>query len=150
MNFHSILHRELLLCSKRKSTYYLRSLIAAGAGMAALVIIELTVEGAVAPAYAGRTLLWTLAAMGMALALFEGILLTIDSISRERREGTLGLLFLSNLNAYDIVVGQAFGAGLRTLFAVLAASRAPALSFVFGGVTRALLHAEGPSLFLSH
>src|SRR6185436_6799829 len=135
MNFHSILYRELLICSKRATTYYARSIIAAIAGFAAIVLVKLTVQGMVAPSETGRMLLLTLAALGMLLVLVEGILMTIDSISRERREGTLGLLFLSNLTGYDIVLGKAGGTGLRTLFALVAASPAPALTFLFGGVT---------------
>jgi hypothetical protein len=135
VNFHSILYRELLVCSKRATTYYARSIIAGIAGVVAVALVSLTVRGVVAPGQTGRYLLFTLAALGMALALIEGVLLTIDSISRERREGTLGLLFLSNLSGYDIVIGKAGGAGLRTLFALIAASPAPALTFLFGGVT---------------
>src|SRR5207253_10150791 len=53
MNFHTIIHRELLIGSKRSSTFYLRSLIAACGGIAAVVIIKLVVKGAIDPDEAG-------------------------------------------------------------------------------------------------
>ena len=47
---------------------------------------------------------------------------TADSISRERREGPLGLLFLTNLNSAEIVAGKVFSNGL-------------ALAVLIGGIT---------------
>src|SRR5437763_1392894 len=42
-------------------------------------------------------------------------LLTADCISRERREGTLGLLFLTRLRATDIVFAKTLAQALRAL-----------------------------------
>jgi ABC-type transport system involved in multi-copper enzyme maturation permease subunit len=70
-------------------------------------------------------------------------LLTADCVSRERREGTLGLLFLTPLRAGDIVVAKGLAQGLRAIslwFAVLPVLTIP---FLMGGVSwsQALLSA---------
>ena len=48
-------------------------------------------------------------------ALLVGVRLTSDCLSAEKREGTLGLLFLTNLKARDIVIAKVFSHGLRSL-----------------------------------
>jgi len=135
MNFHTILYRELSMAARRPSTYFVRVIMASIAGVISLVVTVATVRGFIAPEETGRTLLAALAVVGLIWVLFEGLLLTVDSISSERREGTLGLLFLSNLTGRDIVAGKMGAAGTRTLFALMASSTAPALTFIFGGVT---------------
>jgi ABC-type transport system involved in multi-copper enzyme maturation permease subunit len=62
-------------------------------------------------------------------------LLVADCISREKREGTLGLLFLTPLTAGSIVAGKSLTQGLRAL--TIFWSVLPVLSFPFllGGIT---------------
>jgi len=72
--------------------------------------------------------------------LFWGIwllvpLLTADCLSRERREGTLGLLFLTRLRAGDIVIAKGFVHGLRALALLLAVAPVLSVAFVMGGVS---------------
>jgi ABC-type transport system involved in multi-copper enzyme maturation permease subunit len=71
------------------------------------------------------------------LCLLSGIFLTADSISSERREGTLGLLFLSELKGYDIVLGKFVALGVNAFYGLLALMPAAALSLLLGGVTGA-------------
>lgn len=161
MNFHTIVQRELLIASKRRATFYFRAGVAATAIVVTLGLAQATVRGIIPATMTGRNLLWALGYLGLACALFEGISQTIDAISRERREGTLGLLFLSNFGAHDIVAGKAAAAGLRAFYALLAAAPAPAMTFLFGGVTlgdyarmlaalaNALFFSLGLGLFLS-
>jgi len=47
-------------------------------------------------------------------------LLIVDSISRERREGTLGLLCLTEVTALDVLLGKFGGAGISCVCALLA------------------------------
>jgi hypothetical protein len=135
MNFHTILHRELLIASKRRSTFYSRSAVAFVAISITVGIAHATLRGLVPVTMTGRNLLWTLGFLSMAFAAFEGFSQALDCISRERREGTLGLLFLSNLRAHDVIVGKTAAAGLRAFYALIAAAPAPAITFLFGGVT---------------
>ena len=74
------------------------------------------------------------------LALFISICLIVpfsaaDCISIERREGTLGLLFLTPLRARDIVMAKAFAHGFRTLGLLIAVVPVFAVSFLMGGVS---------------
>ena len=52
--------------------------------------------------------------MGMIYACGAGVFLTADCLSEEKREGTLGLLFLTDLRGHDVALGK-----------LLATSRAP-------------------------
>src|SRR5262245_54135925 len=61
-------------------------------------------------------------------------LMTGDCISRERREGTLGLLFLTPLRAWDVVLAKGLAHALRGGTVVLAAVPVLTLPFVLGGV----------------
>lgn len=62
-------------------------------------------------------------------------LLTADAISREKREGTLGLLFLTPLNAWDVVGGKGLILGFRALGLLMAGMPVLILPFVMGGVS---------------
>jgi ABC-type transport system involved in multi-copper enzyme maturation permease subunit len=61
--------------------------------------------------------------------------LTADCIARERREGTLGLLFLTPLTASGVVVGKILAQILRVLTVWLAVVPVLAIAFLFGGIT---------------
>ncbi len=58
-----------------------------------------------------------------------------DCISRERREGTLGLLFLTPLKPRDIVVAKGFAHGFRAMTLLLAVLPAMTIPFLMGGVS---------------
>jgi len=58
-----------------------------------------------------------------------------DCLSRERREGTLGLLFLTPLSARDIVVAKGLTHGLRGLTLLIAVLPVLTLPFLIGGVS---------------
>lgn len=61
-------------------------------------------------------------------------MLTADSLSRERREGTLGFLFLTDLQGY-VVAGKLAGLALIPLHGLLATFPIAALTLCLGGVT---------------
>lgn len=62
-------------------------------------------------------------------------LLSADCISRERREGTLGLLFLTPLKSREIVLAKGMVHGVRALTLWLATLPILTIPFVLGGVT---------------
>jgi hypothetical protein len=68
------------------------------------------------------------------LALLAGAFLASDGLSEERREGTLRLLFLTNLKASDIVVGKFSGAWLSAGYVLLTLLPVTALPLLLGGV----------------
>src|SRR5207247_6617314 len=71
--------------------------------------------------------------------LFIGARLTADSLSAEKREGTLGLLFLTDLKGYDVVLGKLAATSVNSVYALLAIVPVMALPVQMGGVTAAEL-----------
>jgi ABC-type Na+ efflux pump permease subunit len=61
--------------------------------------------------------------------------LTADCIARERREGTLGLLFMTPLTASGIVLGKILAQTLRVLTLWLAVLPVLTIPFLYGGIT---------------
>ena len=72
---------------------------------------------------------------GVLYCLFCGVRLTADCLSEEKREGTLGLLFLTDLKGYDVVLGKLAATSLNSFYGVLAVVPMLALPLLLGGVT---------------
>ena len=51
-------------------------------------------------------LFWGLTGSAVFYCLLSGVWFTADCLSEEKREGTLGLLFLTDLKGYDVVFGK--------------------------------------------
>ncbi|MGE4181274.1 MAG: ABC transporter permease subunit [Limisphaerales bacterium] len=64
-----------------------------------------------------------------------GPLLTADSLSRERREGTLGLLFLTPLRPRDIVLAKLIAHGLRGVLVLVGSIPVLLLPLLLGGLS---------------
>jgi hypothetical protein len=62
-------------------------------------------------------------------------LLTADTISGERREGTLGLLLLTRVRHFDVLLGKFASSGLACLLALVAFLPVLVLPLLTGGVT---------------
>ena len=69
--------------------------------------------------------------------LSSGLFLTADCLSEEKREGTLGFLFLTDLRGYDVVLGKLLSTSLRGVLALLAILPVLAIPLLMGGVTGA-------------
>src|SRR5687768_12538575 len=113
-----IANRELRAESRKSYTYFLRM---AGAAIGLLTVFSVALHASHAPAFTGALVFSRLNAHLFVAIWILVPLLTADSISRERREGTLGLLFLTPLRASGIVFGKVFAQGIRafTLFAAI-------------------------------
>ena len=83
----------------------------------------------------GGNVFQTLSVVTLLLCLLEGIRKTAESISIEKRDGTLGLLFLSTLTGFDIVLGKLSAAAVRSLSTLLAFVPILAVSILLGGTT---------------
>ena len=68
------------------------------------------------------------------VCLFAGVHLTSDSIAKEKREGTLGLLFLTHLTSFQIVIGKLIAHGLMGFYSVLIVVPLLSLIMIVGGV----------------
>lgn len=134
MTFLPIVLRELQVAARRRSTFQLRFLSATGATLlGGMFLLNSTLPGALAATGRGLFVALTVALLGM--ALISGVVLTADCLSRERREGTLGFLFLTDLTGWDVVAGKLVALALVPFQAVLAVFPVVALSVFLGGVT---------------
>jgi ABC-type transport system involved in cytochrome c biogenesis permease component len=59
---------------------------------------------------------------------------TADCLSVEKREGTLGLLFLTDLKGYDVVLGKLMASSLASFYGLLAVFPVVAILMTMGGV----------------
>jgi ABC-type transport system involved in cytochrome c biogenesis permease component len=127
-----IVQRELLLGSRRPATYWTRFCTAAlvGGVLFALALSTHEPPARVAPVIFGFTTTLT-----FIYALFAGVRYTADALSQERREGTLGLLFLTDLRGYDIVLGKLAITSLNALFGLLAVIPLLYVPVLMGGVS---------------
>jgi ABC-type transport system involved in multi-copper enzyme maturation permease subunit len=84
---------------------------------------------------AGNPSFGLFAAYVFGLCLLAGAFLTADSMTEEKREGTLGLLFLTDLKGYDVVLGKFIALSLNAFYGLLALLPMAALPLLLGGVT---------------
>src|SRR5438874_387779 len=139
-----VIDRELRSRARQGATYWARY----GAGGVAIIFalhFTSTVNNRPGVVGAGSATFVSLSWVGL-LAAGAAFIATADSISAERREGTLGLLFLTRLRAYEIVFSKLAAAGLTALFSMLGALPAMALAVLWGGVTGGQIARTGISL----
>jgi MFS family permease len=140
-----LVERELRVGARRPLFYWLRGLLALAAGFQGYELLDrfvlapppasaLMLMAAPGPTITGATLL-----RQMSWLLFLGTLLmglvSADSINRERREGTLGLLLLTDLTPAEIVWGKMLSCGLTSFLVLLGALPALMFPVLAGGVT---------------
>jgi ABC-type transport system involved in multi-copper enzyme maturation permease subunit len=134
MNCWPIVVRELRAESRRRVNYLLR--LVAGTTVTFLSAVPILALGTSAKA-TGNSLF-----AEINWAVFVGLwllvpFLTADSLSKEKREGTLGLLLLTPMTAIDVVIGKCLVHALRALSALLAVFPVMAIALLFGGISGA-------------
>src|SRR5882672_3391259 len=104
MTFLPIVARELRVASRRRATYWVRS----GAALTLIVlgVWFFLVMRHEPPHEVGLVSFRILAGASVLYCLLSGVRATADCLSQEKREGTLGLLFLTDLKGYDVVFGK--------------------------------------------
>jgi ABC-type transport system involved in multi-copper enzyme maturation permease subunit len=132
MTFLPIVERELRVRARLKATFRTRI----GAALTACLIIGFFLVGSrVSPAGIGKTVFWFVSVLAFVWCLFEGPRNTADALSEEKREGTLGLLFLTDLKGYDVVLGKLLATSLHSFYGVLAIVPPLSIPLLLGGVT---------------
>src|SRR3989442_2950423 len=130
-----IVERELRVAARRPGTYWLR-VTAAFVAIAVFGWLLLTLLRDDVPSAAhGRYLFRALFGLAFVYCLFIGAWLTADCLSEEKREGTLGLLFLTDLKGYDVVFGKLAATSVNSIYALLAILPVISLPVQLGGVT---------------
>lgn len=132
MTILPIVERELRVASRRPFT--MRVLVA-GVAMIVGVFVFLSNLGA-SQAALGKYIFTGIAVVAMLDCLFAGRAFTADCLSEEKREGTLGLLFLTDLKGYDVVLGKLAATSLNGFYNLLAVLPVLAMPLLLGGVSR--------------
>jgi len=134
MNFLPIAIRELQVTARRAMTYYWRSLCALNAAAITLGFLLVGFNGGLTASTVGGMTFQLLSGFGYWMAAGAAVIITADCISEERREGTLGFLFLTDLNGYDIVLGKLARISV-TVYCMVAAFPALGFTMLLGGVS---------------
>jgi hypothetical protein len=133
MRFLPIVDRELREGSRRGGTYWLRVRVAFQAlviGSAGFVVNFFQPQLKL-----GAVLFWGLSGVCLLFCLLAGRRSTADCLSQEKREGTLGLLFLTDLKGYDVVLGKLAATSIAGFYALVAVFPVLAIPLLTGGVT---------------
>jgi ABC-type transport system involved in multi-copper enzyme maturation permease subunit len=134
MTLLPVAHRELLTTARRPSTHRVR--IGSAALAAAVGVIAMLFIGASGAGKQSGQFLFNLLWFGvLGFSTLAGVFLTADALSEERRDGTLPLLFLTDLNGFEIVAGKFIGGALNAAYGVAAVFPVMATAWFLGGIT---------------
>ncbi len=134
MTFLPVVERELRVGARKASTYWTRvsySLLAMV--LSAVFYLYMQQVPFISPARVGTGLFHTLGWLCYLFALLLGIRLTANSITDEKQEGTLGLLFLTDLKGYDVALGKLAACSLTSGYALLGVVPILAIAILLGG-----------------
>lgn len=124
-----ILHRELLVASRKPTIQWVRLV----PGICAFVVVLLLIG--FPGTEPGLFLFQFLSTFLFGYALLSGLIFTADCISSERRAGTLPILQITGLRPLDIVLGKLAANSLHALFGLVGVIPALTLPLLLGGVT---------------
>src|SRR2546427_9347666 len=134
MTFLPIVDRELRVRARQKSTHRTRLIGAVlASGLVALMLLA-SAFGRGVGRFGGFVFV-ALAWLAFLYALLEGARNTADCLSEEKRAGTLGLLFLTDLKGYDVVLGKLIARSLHTFYGALAVVPMLGVPLLMCGVT---------------
>lgn len=134
MKVFPVVERELRAASRRTGTYWVR-FWAAGIAIVLTAWILLVTHDVSNTSTLGRTIFVTLSIFAFIYCLFAGVRNTSDCISEEKREGTLGLLFLTDLKPFEVLFGKLAATSLNSLYGLVSMFPVLALPLLLGGTT---------------
>src|SRR4051812_42018124 len=133
MTFLPIVSRELRAAARRRGTYRVRM---------AVVLAAIVTGGCIffanllaPPQKVGEYVFYGLSILSLLYCLASGRWLTADCLTEEKREGTLGLLFLTDLKGYDVVLGKLVATSLGGFYGLIAVFPVMAIPLIMGGIT---------------
>lgn len=135
MTFLPVLERELRVAARKRSTFWFRVVAAIIAVIIGAMMLAFCKAGGSSMVTVGATLFSGLGWMALFAALFCGLFFTADCLSEEKREGTIGLLFLTDLRGHDVVGAKLLSQSLRSFYGLLAIFPVLAMIMLMGGVT---------------
>lgn len=131
MVFLPLAWREAKVAARKRRHYLVRVLVAA----AFMLAIPLRFDAARSSG-TGEPIFQTMSWLAFLYCLLAGILRTCDTLAEEKREGTLGLLLLTDLRPTSVLVGKMLSASAGAFFGLLAILPILAFPLLMGGVTK--------------
>src|SRR5687768_6017918 len=132
MSFLPVVERELRVTARAPRLYWGR-MAAAAIAVAIIAWFWLASTGG-GSAQRAKLIFGTLSTFSFGYCLILGLFLTADCISEEKREGTLGLLFLTNLKGYDVAFGKLAANSFRALYSLIAIFPVLTIPLLLGGL----------------
>jgi len=133
VNPFPIVGRELLVASRRRETQLIRFVTALTA-ILVLAFIFIVMRDNAPPHQFSQTIFRVIAGFAFFFCSLAGVRLTADTLSEEKRNGTLGLLFLTNLRGLDVVLGKMSACSLQAVFGLMAVVPVMMVPLLMGGV----------------
>jgi len=129
-----VVERELRVAARRRSTYRTR-LVAVVAMLVGFGIVEIEfLSRTPSAAEQGRMLFQVFSWLAFGFAALAGLIGTADCMSSEKREGTLGLLFLTDLKGYDVICGKLAANSVSVIYGLVASVPVLSVPILMGGV----------------
>src|SRR5688500_17834606 len=122
--------REVREASRQSRTYAWRWVTAA----VTLAIMAFIVWVSRRSMRQGHDLFIAISVVAYIYCLLAGAVRTADTLSAEKRENTLGLLFLTDLKGWDIILGKLLSSSVNCVFGLLALVPMLAIPMMMGGV----------------
>lgn len=134
MTFLPIVDRELRVAARRRSTFWVRAAFALGAIVIGGLVYLANLDSS--PRAFADNFFGVLVFLAILYCLLAGVRLTADCLSEEKREGTLGLLFLTDLKGYDVVFGKLAACSLNGFYGLLAIFPILGVPLLVGGISQ--------------
>lgn len=122
------------MAARRKNTFRLRT-AAAFLGLGVFAWIFLVSQEHLTAPQISQSIFLTLAGFSFLFCLAAGTRITADCLSEEKREGTLGLLFLTDLRGFDVVFGKLAATSMNSVYGLLSLLPILAIPLMLGGVS---------------
>ena len=124
----------MLVASRRRETQIIRFVTALTAIVVlAWMFIVMRMDNA-PPHQFSQIIFGVIAGFAFFFCNLAGVRLTADTLSEEKRNGTLGLLFLTNLRGLDVVLGKMSACSLQAVFGLMAVAPVMMVPLLMGGV----------------
>src|SRR6266496_2465298 len=134
MTFLPVVERELRVAARRKATHWTRFFAALTVIVIGFVLL-LGAQRKLSTPQLGQMLFMGTSVLGFTFSLLAGVFLTADCLCSERRDGTLGLLFLTDLRGFDVVLGKLAANSVTAAYGLLAIVPMLGLPLLMGGTT---------------
>ncbi len=128
-----VIERELRVAARGRRIY--RTRFAAAAAVIGGLFWIFSQRTGLPPDRLGAEIFDSATAVSLALCLLAGLFHTADAISAERRGGTLGLLFLTDLRSFHVVLGKLIAHSIPAFLALAAILPVLGIPLLLGGVS---------------